>query len=304
MNIVFNTFNNLFGKARFVIACLTIFTISSLSSAYAQSAEEFGVIINLSGKQRMLSQKMSKEALLVALDINKQENLGNLKDTAVLFDKTLKGLRVGDASLKLPATSSPKILRNLDRVEKQWAEYYPIVQDIEAKGGASKDQISKIAAQNLPLLKQMNKTVGSYEKEAAASGLKASPGLAATINLSGKQRMLTQKMSKEFLLIAYKHEVADNKLNLLETFTLFERTLQGLKVGDDSLGLPPTSDAAILSQLDQVSKLWSEIKPLFVSATSRDAVISSEQLNKLASLNLPLLKEMNKAVGMYEQLAK
>ncbi len=33
------------------------------------------------------------------------------------------------------------------------------------------------------------------------------------LNLSGKQRMLTQKMSKEFLMVAYGHQRDDSKLS-------------------------------------------------------------------------------------------
>lgn len=281
-----------------------ILIVSFTGVSVAQSAEEFGTVINLSGKQRMLTQKMSKEVMLIALDIDKAKNLENLKNTSSLFDKTLKGLRNGDADLKLPPTSSKAILRQLDRVDKLWADFYPIVQGVINNGGVSAEQVSEIATKNPKLLKQMNKAVGAYEKEAAKSGLKATPGLATTINLSGKQRMLTQKMSKEFLLVAYDYQVDDNKLNLLETFTLFERTLQGLKVGDDTLGLPPTSDAKILNQLDKVSALWDDAKPVFVSATSAGGNISNSDTSLIAAINLPLLKEMNAAVQMYEGLTK
>lgn len=278
-----------------------VFAAIPTSSAYGKTAEEFGVVINLSGKQRMLTQKMSKEVMLIALDIEKQSNLQNLAATSQLFDKTLTGLRNGDADLNLPATTSEKILRQLGRVDKLWADFYPVIKQVIANGSATPDDVAAISAKNLKLLKQMNKAVGAYEKEAAASGLKASPGLATTINLSGKQRMLTQKMSKEFMLIALNHEASDNKLNLLETFTMFERTLQGLKVGDDTLGLPQTTDKKILSQLDKVSSLWDDAKPIFVAATSQNSQISQQDKSKIAALNIPLLKEMNNAVQMYEQ---
>ena len=287
-----------------LLLLLIALTFSQSNIVLAQTAEEFGAVINLSGKQRMLTQKMSKEIMLIALDIDKQKNLQNLKATSSLFDKTLKGLRNGDADLSLPPTTSPKILRQLDRVDKLWAEFYPIVQNVASSGQASSQDVASISATNLKLLKQMNKAVGAYEKEAATSGLKATPGLATTLNLSGKQRMLTQKMSKEFFMVALNHETPENKLNLLETFTLFERTLQGLKVGDSTLGLPPTEDTAILNQLDKVSSLWNDAKPVFVSATSQGAQISNDDKSKIASLNVPLLKEMNAAVQMYEGLTK
>lgn len=285
--------------------CLfTILTLMFVPQAYSQTAEEFGVLINLSGKQRMLTQKMSKEVLLIALDINKTDNLANLKATSNLFDKTLKGLRNGDAELLLPPTSSKRILRQLGKVDSLWSDFYPNIQNIMSDNAVTQEQITAIALQNLPLLKQMNKAVGAYEKEAAKGGLKAAPGLAATLNLSGKQRMLTQKMSKEFLLIAYGQDATDNRLSLLETFTLFERTLKGLKDGDETLGLPATSEVTILSQLDTIMTLWKKAKPVFEMSSAQGSTISQEQIISVAGLNLPLLKEMNEAVGMYEKLAK
>ncbi|BDX06891.1 type IV pili methyl-accepting chemotaxis transducer N-terminal domain-containing protein [Planctobacterium marinum] len=288
----------------FTLILLSLLVLFSTQSMASPTAAEYGTVLNLSGKQRMLSQKMSKEVMLVALEVDKAANIENLKNTAALFDKTLKGLRSGDADLGLPATSAKRILRQLDKVDAIWADFYPTIQAIVSSGSVTAEQVATIAAKNLPLLKQMNKAVGAYEKDAAKNGLSKDPGLAATLNLSGKQRMLTQKMSKEFLLVAYGHNVEENKLNLLETFTLFDRTLKGLVSGDEVLGLPGTSDATIVAQLKVVEGLWQDFKPQ-VSAASEAASsgVSSEQVSKIASSNLPLLKEMNKAVGMYEAQA-
>ncbi|MCB1850521.1 MAG: type IV pili methyl-accepting chemotaxis transducer N-terminal domain-containing protein, partial [Gammaproteobacteria bacterium] len=166
-------------------------------AATGPTAAEYGVVLNLSGKQRMLTQKMSKEIMLVALDVDKSANLNNLAATASLFNKTLKGLRDGDTDLRLPETSNGRIRRQLDKVEKIWIDFYAVVKQIVDSGTVSPEQIENVATQNLPLLKEMNKCVNLYEKDASGAGLKADPALAVTINLSGKQRMLTQKMSKE-----------------------------------------------------------------------------------------------------------
>ncbi len=242
--------------------------------------------------------------MLVALDIDKAANLANLSKTAALFDKTLSGLQSGDADLGLPATQSKRILRQLGKVDGLWQSFYPVIQTITQSGTVTSEQVTALAAQNLPLLKEMNKAVGAYEKEAAKGGLSADPGLAATLNLSGKQRMLTQKMAKEFLLVAYGHEADANRLSLLETYSLFERTLIGLKQGDATLGLPGTTDPAINAQLDIVSGLWGEAKPVFANASGAASSVDASMKQTVAKLNLPLLKEMNKAVGMYEKLAK
>ncbi len=283
-----------------LLACLII--LAPLSSmAEGPTAAEYGVVLNLSGKQRMLSQKMSKELLLVALETDADKNMKNLAATASLFDKTLKGLRDGDATLKLPSTVSKRIIKQLDKINNEfWQEYYSLIQSVIVAGKVNKTQVEKAAALNPPLLKQMNKCVKLYEKDASKSGLKSNPSLAVSINLAGKQRMLTQKMSKEFLLIAYGFSVDDNKLNLVETSNLFDRTLQGLQSGDSLLDLPGTKNETILAQLSTVGELWTKFKPVIEDASApQTSTITVEEIKVVADLNLPLLKEMNKAVGMF-----
>ncbi len=80
---------------------------------------------------------------------------------------------------------------------------------------------------------------------------------------------------------------------------LFQSTLNGLLDGDEGLGLPGTRDQAIRDQLSIVQGLWEQYKPVLDAIDTSDA-----GLTKAAELNLPLLKEMNKAVKMYEKAAK
>lgn len=287
----------------FVIALISVLTMASSAMA-APTAAEYGVVLNLSGKQRMLSQKMSKEVLLIAKGIDASKNLDNLAATSSLFDKTLKGLRSGDKSLGLPPTESKRILRQLDEIDGIWASFYPVVKEIIKNKSVSADQVSTVASQNLPLLKEMNKAVGLYERDAQKSGLEAAPGLAVTINLAGKQRMLTQKMSKELLLISLGNDIENNKLNLLETYTLFDRTLKGLINGDETLELPGTKVADIVTQLNKVSALWADFMPIMQAAADVNSTqVDAGMLNAMAQKNLPLLTEMNKAVSLYEKEA-
>ncbi len=273
------------------------------SYAEGPTATEYGVVLNLSGKQRMLTQKMSKEVLLIALGIEKKSNIDNLRKTSTLFDKTLNGLRDGDKDLNLPPTISRRIIRQLDKIKKLWDPFNSQLKKITISGEVSLKQVTDVAIKNLPLLKQMNRCVKLYEKDASKAGLKADPGLAVTINLSGKQRILTQKMSKEFLLIAYNYDKEVNKLNLQETYELFERTLKGLLDGDATLDLPGTKPKKIREQLGVVQKLWTEFKPVIETGVKSSSAISVDKIKTLANSNLSLLREMNKAVKMYEEEA-
>ena len=265
------------------------------SSAFALSGQEMGTVINLAGKQRMLTQKMSKEILLIAKGVDVDANKASLQKTAGLFDKTLKGLANGDADLGLPKTTDSGILAQLGKVSELWAGFKPSV-DAVLGGSADKGVLGNVAAQNLPLLKNMNKAVQMYAK---LSGSKLDPGMATTINLAGKQRMLTQKMTKELLLVANGVDADANKASLQKTAGLFERTLKGLFDGDADLGLPGTKDAGIRTQLEVVQGLWADYKPVLDKVDTSDAGLA-----KAAKLNLPLLKQMNKAVKMYEKSVK
>jgi len=275
-----------------LVILLTLFYLAPASMSATN--EEMSTVINLAGKQRMLSQKMSKEALLIAMGVDVSKNKENLGKTAALFDKTLKGLLNGDSGLKLVKTESPDIVKQLNVVSGLWEEFHKSVKSVLG-GDVSDPVLAKIAAQNLPLLKNMNKAVGMFEKE---SGSKLEAGLATTINLAGKQRMLSQKMTKEMLLVAKDVNADKNKANLKGTADLFEKTLKGLLDGDKSLGLSGTKDAAIRDQLAKVGKLWSDYKPVIDNAAAGKE-ISKADLEKAAKLNLPLLKEMNNAVTMF-----
>lgn len=281
-----------------LIAVLAM-TLGMTGEVLAVGASEYAVVINLSGRQRMLTQKMSKEMLLIAKGVDVQANNESLKKTAALFDTTLKGLLDGDASVGLPSTGSKVIRKQLGKVGKLWNKFHVHVKGVLAGGQVPVD---KIAAENLPLLKNMNTAVRLYEKEAKkATGKSAG----VVINLAGKQRMLTQKISKEILLIALNHDVNTNKGSLRGTGSLFDRTLKGLRDGDKDLELSGTKNADIVAQLDKVAGLWKEFKPLIDSVADIDSKeVSMGILGKMAKLNLPLLKEMNKAVKMYEVAEK
>jgi hypothetical protein len=276
-----------------VSACLSMSLVANeapkadAKTAVAQTKQQSGTVINLAGKQRMLTQKMSKEALFMAKGIDVDTNKASLTKTAKLFDKTLKGLVAGDADLNLPKTENKDILAQLEVVTKLWTPFKANIDKVVA-GKSDKATLEAIAKENLPLLKNMNKAVGMFAK---ASGSKLDPEMAKTINLAGKQRMLTQKMTKELLLVANGIDADANKANAKKTGELFETTLKGLT--------DKCKNEDIKKQLGVVAKLWADYKEIVVKADTSDA-----SLKKAEELNMPLLKNMNKAVKMFEASIK
>ena len=115
------------------------------------------------------------------------------------------------------------------------------------------------------------------------------------INFAGRQRMLTQKMTKEALLTLAGH----NQTSEMEkTKALFEKTLTGLLEGDDSFGIPATTNQTIRDQLVKVKELWVVFQPLIKRIQSEP---SAEDLVLVASQSVTILKEMNAAVKLFEK---
>jgi hypothetical protein len=255
-------------------------------------------MVNLAGKQRMLIQKMSKEVLLVALNIDKQNNLENLKKSKNLFAKTLKGLVSGDGDLNLVGTRDMRVIEQLGKVEKLWDDFEKTIENIIKTGLVSSSDLEIIEQNNIKLLNVMNKAVKMFEMR---MGSIANKSLAKAINLSGRQRMLTQKMTKEFLFIVKNYQTEIYKNNLSKTINLFEKTLNNLIKGNEKYGLEKAPNTAIKSQLMIVKNIWNDFR-YNIKVLDDNNTISNENIEYIYQNNMVLLKEMNEAVQMYEKI--
>ncbi len=137
--------------------------------------------------------------------------------------------------------------------------------------------------------------------------LKAQETDAELINLAGRQRMLSQKITKEALLFCQDRSKADQaREQLRATAKLFDQTLKVLREGDPAQGLPAASDPGLASQLSHVAKMWDDFSAgikAVVDAPSPDSPQFNQGLEVIVSGNLPLVAEMNRAVEMYTDLA-
>lgn len=268
------------------------------------TTKQWAVIMNISGRQRMLSQKMSKEALLAAAQVDVEANRQNLKQTMSLFETSLNGLIDGDDSLNLPKCEFEDILGQLEKVRLLYAEMQSAINIVVSGGKPSHFDLQKIAKASLPLLNAMDKAVRMFEEE-ARKVMDKDPTIATVINIAGRQRMLSQKIAKEALLMYLKIDIESQSEYLLKSIALFEKSLNGLKDSNAEMGLPGTKDEAIKEQLEVVRSYWVVFKPKAEKFSSLSMeYISKEEIASLAVLSMNLLKESDKAVSMYETSAK
>ncbi len=137
------------GSIFMVIMGYTYFTIEGNSAD--------GVVINMAGRQRMLTQKMTKEAMGAA---NGKIAVKELKKTAELFNKTLNGLIQGNE--ELPPSEDEEILAQLAKVKNLWNPFYMKIKMLE-KDPTNQKALDYLLANNVTLLKEMNKAVKLFE---------------------------------------------------------------------------------------------------------------------------------------------
>ena len=270
-----------------LLATLVLFS----SLLFGLSDKELAISINLSGKQRMLTQKMTKESFLIRSNIDKKENSKKLIKSSQLFDKTLKGLMRGDKSLNLVAIKNDKIQAQLKKVETLWIPFYKEIKAVIA-GDAKDSSYDILEKSNITLLKEMNRAVGLYTSSNQGENRFA---LANDINLAGKQRMLTQKMGKALLFASNNFKKKEYIVDFKKSRKLFSDTLKGLLYGSKILHLEGTKLPKITAQLKVVDKLWKEHQPIL-----KKAIEGKEMKKAIAGLD-KILVEMNRGVFIYTQ---
>ncbi|MCP4186028.1 MAG: HAMP domain-containing protein [Gammaproteobacteria bacterium] len=147
---------------------IVVYTVLTLNQQKADST-----VINIAGRQRMLTQKFTKE-LLDELNAGQVDTVKNSPKTAKLFETTLKALRFGGITyadgamtkeISLPANHDSIIEKKLAEVEALWTQLQGAVQKITQSEVNSSDyleQVSIIRSSNLETLKAMNAAVGLF----------------------------------------------------------------------------------------------------------------------------------------------
>lgn len=129
------------------------------------------------------------------------------------------------------------------------------------------------------------------------SWIASSESFSTVINLAGRQRMLTQKLTKETLFVA---NGLDVKRERGETAELFSKTLDGLIEGNQEMGLPPAANPEIRSQLLKVQRIWSGFSSQITQASSAGNNLPVDVQKRLNDSSLVILSEMNRAVKLME----
>lgn len=272
-----------------VLFVVFMFLSIQLTSSALDQGKHDANVINLAGRQRMLSQKMTKEAFAL---IRGEESKAALEASIATFERTLTGLAQGDAELKLPKQSDTGILGSLEAVRTRWQLLKDNLEDIAADGPVFAEGLQAVVKQNEQLLAESDALVRLFEKSATDSS-------AVQINLAGRQRMLSQKLTKELLSSALGMGGAESAA---ESVATFDRVLAGLAKGDRGLNLNPAKDPAVIRQLDVVQALWTKLHAPLDKVIPLAPKINAA-LRQVLENNLNVLTMMSESVSLFEKAA-
>ncbi len=259
--------------------------------------------INYSGKLRMLSQRMPAAACNLHAGIAPSSARTALASAVNEFDEILTALEFGDDVRGIYGPEArPRTLRVIEEVHKTLLPIKTALSLDLGGGQLSAETAQVLADHNLALLEIAKLLVVEL------SGQYANPvallhSHAMTIDIAGRQRMLTQKMSKDICLALSGINSEDAQESLATTMQVFEASLDALQNGMTDVGIQTPPNEAIRAGLATVEAEWNLVRGNVQTVLVGGSLRAEDRAFVFDGLG-STLREMNKVVGMYVDASK
>jgi methyl-accepting chemotaxis protein len=260
-----------------------IFSIIALTVSMNEKSKKDSLIINIAGKERMLTQKMSKE--LFFLRHRDGHDFRALDAAKNLFKNNLNDLRFGNKDRGIYGPQNSVIKKKLDEVATRWKPFEEEIERIK-HGILSVKSEKEILSRRIENLLNMSDII---VKEMVKRDLQA-----IYIDLSGRQRMLTQRMG----LSIERYLRTDNQEDFLlfsAAKTKYDETLR-LFVNDSELKKDTELHALLKISLEK----WEDFEKYILKLLEVEDSIN-QSIEYINQSNVKILDAMDEAVWLYTE---
>jgi signal transduction histidine kinase len=161
-------------RIRYIIGLSTIALLTVLAQLLIQvqirNQESDANVVNIAGRQRMLSQRLSKEALLVQANPDEAAGRTAMAATLTLWEQSHIGLQEGNIELNLPGNNSPVVEELYTEISPNFsmmqASAICLIETANTACTETMDTyVQTILANEGPFLEGMNSIVFQYADE-------------------------------------------------------------------------------------------------------------------------------------------
>lgn len=260
-------------KRRDLIRGIGSLALLGVSPNFAQVLD-LNDAINKAGRQRMLSQRAAKAYLATGQSLLGERSREVLGTSIALFDRQL-------AELKAYAPT-PEIRDTYTLLESAWGDYRAVL----AGRAPSREGAPALIALDGKVLTLAHKGTVQLEQ------LSGRP-VGRLVNVAGRQRMLSQRVAKFYLALAWKAEVPNAATEIDKARAEFVQAL-------DLLHNAPEATASIRRELELARNQW----VFYESAIAQRGVETAmpERCSNVFLSSENILTVMDKVTGLYARV--